>query len=294
MNHLDQWKALSARIHGLVQASTLYAQFLRVNSSDSYGSDKRLREQSRDVLTEILSIGEVFRETLPLAASKAIDRFAATNSGLIADVSALRDAAKQQLWTFLVSLAAFETEFSFLLSDAQEYVHTRSELAFHHLQRSIVADDDFRSKWQHAFQAGEVACEKLGAVHLLLHGIWAFKVDATGARTDLVFQEPVDTQGLQTYATGLVLTEWKKAAIAGEADQRYIEARLQAKRYSQGPLLGTELTRYRYVVVVSEHQIGVRPDLKDDDVVYRHINIAVRPLAPSKCQLVSKAAITAA
>jgi hypothetical protein len=35
-----------------------------------------------------------------------------------------------------------------------------------------------------------LACEKLAGVHLLLHGIWAFKVHAAGERTDLVFPQP--------------------------------------------------------------------------------------------------------
>lgn len=283
MNYTDQWKALSGRIHGLVQAGALYAQYLRVRSSDSYGSSKRLREQSKDVLTEILSLQAGFCESLPLAAIAAIDKFVTTTGKLITDTSDFGDAAQEQVWAFLVALAAFDAELSFLLSDTQESIRTRSERAFHHLQRSIVADEDFRRKWKNAFEVGEVPCERLGAVHLLLHGIWAFKVDAAGARTDLVFQEPADLHGVHGYAAGLVLTEWKKAITANEADQRFQEARFQAKRYSQGPLLGTELTRYRYAVVVSEHQVEIPADLKEGDVVYRHINIAVSPRVPSKC-----------
>ena len=187
----------------------------------------------------------------------------------------------QWLWTGLVGLSAFETELSFLLCDNQESIRTKSELAFHHLQRSIIVDKDFQKKWQSAFKSGEVACEKLGAVHLLLHGIWAFKVNAEGARTYLVFQEPANLNGIQQYADGLVLTEWKKAKT-GEAEQRFSEARAQARLYSQGPLMGTELTNYRYAIVVSEQQIAIPSDLEEDGVVYRHINIAVTPLTPSK------------
>lgn len=282
MNYMDQWKALSIRIHGLVQAGTLYAQYLSVRSSDSYGSSDRLREQSRYVLDEIYSFQLSFAESLPLTARLAIDRFAKTAGKLVTNTSGHSGAAQEQVWAFLVALAAFEAELSFLLSDTQESIRTLSERAFHHLQRSIVVDSSFRQKWQDAFNAGEVACEKLGAVHLLLHGIWAFKVDAAGARTDLVFQESADLQGVQGYAAGLVLTEWKKVATADEVDQRFKEARLQAKRYSQGPLMGTELTHYRYAVIVSQHQVEIPEDLKDGGIVYRHINIAVSPLVPSK------------
>jgi hypothetical protein len=185
-------------------------------------------------------------------------------------------------------LAAFETEMSFILSDVQESIRARSERAFSHLQRSIVVDASFREKWQEAFKNGEVACEKLGAVHLLLHGIWAFKVDAAGARTDLVFQEPAgDLTKAQRYADGFVLTEWKKANPKDDPGRRFDEARLQAGRYSQGALAGSELTSYRYAVVVSRQEVEVPDDLRESGVVYRHINIAVDPRTPSRARLTS-------
>jgi hypothetical protein len=148
----------------------------------------------------------------------AIDDFVARTGSLITDENGTPDSKQERVWAALVSLAAFETEMSFILSDVQESIHVRSERAFLHLQRSIVADADFRAKWVSAFDNGEVACEKLGAVHLLLHGIWAFKVDAAGARTDIVYQEPInDPNNLQRYADGIVLTEWKKAKTEGES-----------------------------------------------------------------------------
>ena len=283
MNYTDQWKALSSRIQGLVKAGLLHAQYLGVQSSDSYGTSKRLREQSEGVFKEILSFQERFRESLPSTVLAAVEKFATATCDLITDPSGRSNAVRGRVWASLVALAAFEAELSFLFSDTQESIHTLSERAFYHLKRSLVADTEFRKKWQLAFEAGEVACEKLGAVHLLLHGIWAFKVDAAGARTDLVFQELADLQGVERYAAGLVLTEWKKAAVANEADQRFQEARLQAYRYAQGPLVGIELTRYRYAIVVSEHQVKVPGDLEEGDVLYRHVNIAVNPRVPSRC-----------
>jgi len=167
-------------------------------------------------------------------------------------------------------LAAFESEMSFLLSDVQQHIRSRSERAFSHLQRLIIVDKNTPDLRIEAFNEGEVSCEKLGAVHLLLHGIWAFKVNATGGRTDLVFQEPVgDLADEQRYADGLVLTEWKKANGAAEANKRFEEARSQASQYAQGVLLGNELSAYRYAVVVG-------------GVIYRHINIAVEPRIPSR------------
>lgn len=151
---------------------------------------------------------------------------------------------------------------SFLLSDVQESIRSRSERAFSHLQRSIIVDEDLREKWNKAFESGEVACEKLGAIHLLLHGIWAFKVDAIGARTDLVFQEAAgDFIADQRYAEGFVLTEWKKAAKDSQSDQRF-------EGYAQGPLGAIELTGYRYLVVVSRQQVDIPDDLREGGIVY--------------------------
>ena len=192
MTYHDQWKALSSRIRGLMQAGELHSHFLRVRSSDSHGVAKRLREQCEGVLTLLRTFRSDFEHSLPPTALVQTDEFLTRTGPLIVDTSGTAESLRERVWAALVLLGAFETELSFLLSDTQETIRTRSERAFSHLQRSIVADPEFREKWKTAFEDGEVACEKLGAVHLLLHGIWAFKVDAAGARTDLVYQEPVD------------------------------------------------------------------------------------------------------
>jgi hypothetical protein len=215
---------------------------------------------------------------MPTPAINAIDEFLAKTDPLI------KSSNRQEgLWATLVLLAAFETEMSFLLSDIQESIRSRSERAFSHLQRSIVVDAEFRAKWKKAFADGEVACEKLGAVHLLLHGIWAFKIDAVGARTDLVFQEAAaDFAEAQRYADGFVLTEWKKANTEGQSRQCFEYARSQARRYVQGPLFASELTGYRYAVVVSSQRVEVPADLREGGVVCRHINVSVDPQVPSR------------
>ena len=283
MTYHDQWKALSSRIRGLMQAGQLDARYLRVNSSDAFGRSKRLREHCEGVLEALNAFRDCFQYTLPPAALTSIDEFVMNSGDLITETTGTQDARQQRVWAALVLLGAFETEMSFILSDVQEVIRTRSERAFAHLQRSIVADQAFREKWKAAFEEGEVACEKLGAVHLLQHGIWAFKVDAAGARTDLVFQEPAgDLTDEQRYVDGFVLTEWKKAALEADGEQRFEEARAQAQRYAQGALAGSELTAYRYAIVVSRRQVSLPEDLSADGVVYRHINIAVDPLTPSQ------------
>jgi hypothetical protein len=143
----------------------------------------------------------------------------------------------------------------FLLADRSEVIMRRSARAFSHLQKCIIADDEIQERWAAAFAKGETACEKLGAAHLLLHGIYAFKVDATGARTDLVLTQQIIDEEVFQIAEGLVLTEWKKVTGASEAGKHAASARKQAARYASEPLAGLELTAYRYIVLVSEHRI---------------------------------------
>ena len=283
MTYHDQWKALSSRIRGLMQAAQLHAQFLAVRSSDAYVVGKHLREQSEEVLSALNVFRDRFRQELSSTALASIENHVASIGGVISDTGGGPGAKQERVWAVLVRLSAFETEMSFILSDAQETIRTRSERAFSHLQRLIVADPAFRDKWNRAFEEGEVACEKLGAAHLLLHGIWAFKVNAAGARTDLVFQEPAgDLVDGQRYADGIVLTEWKRMYPKDNAEERFDQARSQAQRYAQGVLAGSELTAYRYAVVVSRQQVSVPEDLTEGGVVYRHINVAVEPRTPSR------------
>lgn len=283
MTSSDQWKALSSRIRGLMQAAHLHARFLAIGSGDPYGAGKHLREQSDDVLSALIVFRDRFRDELSSTALASIEKHLAKIGDMISDTSGGPGAKKERVWAALVRLSAFETEMSFILSDAQETIRTRSERAFSHLQRLIVADSTFREKWDRAFKEGEVSCEKLGAVHLLLHGIWAFKVNAAGARTDLVFQEPAgDLTDVQRYVDGIVLTEWKKADPDADAAYQFEQARNQAQHYAEGVLAGSELTGYRYAVVVSRRQVSLPDDLRADGVVYRHINIAVEPLTPSR------------
>lgn len=285
MTYSDQWRLLASRIRGLAEAGRLHAQYLAVRSSDTYGMAKHLREHSERVLSALCDFRDQFTGVLPPLASLALDNFIARAAGLIRDTSGHSQLVQERVSVALILLAAFETEMSFLLSDVQEFIRARSERAFVHLQRSIVVDPDLRKRWQDAFEEGEVACEKLGALHLLLHGIWAFKVDASGARTDLVFQEPAnDVDAVQRYADGLVLTEWKKAGEKDNSTSRFENARLQAKRYAPGALSGSELVGYRYAIVVSDHEVDTPNDLLDAGVLYRHVNVAVDPRPPSRAR----------
>jgi hypothetical protein len=281
VSYAEQWRALANRIRSLRSAAELYAQFLIGSQTDSYGAGKELGTHCQSILGALKGFYQLFHTTLPPDAKDCLQRFLDGHPAkVIADADAAREAKAG-----IVFLAALESEMSFLLAGRQELIRARSERAFLHLQRLLIVDGDVRAKWKAAFEGvGEISCEQLGGVHLLWHGIWAFKINADGARTDLVFPEPIEESFEQRGIEGLVLTEWK-LADATNARARFEEARKQATLYTQGPLVGTELSGYRYAVVVSLKDLStadVPDDLDVGGVIYRHINIAIEPRRPSK------------
>ncbi len=161
-----------------------------------------------------------------------------------------------------------------------------TERAFVHLQSLIIVDHDIQQKWDKAFQnGGEVACEKLGAVHLLWHGIWAFKADAKGAKTDLVLGERLSVdERVKSAAAALVLTEWKVVKNEDDTVKMACHGREQAAAYSDRSLAGFVLDSVRYVVLVSDRKLRNKPgtEFADDGVCYKYINIAVQPHSPSE------------
>lgn len=275
LTYLISWRPISARIRGLEAASAMHARFLAINSTSPYGAEKTLQRNCEEVRASIEKFQEEFRGQLPAVANIAIDRFAEDGGRQIREN---RDGGARLVQTIIVKLIAFEAELTFCLDSQTELVRSAAELAFMHLQRLIVVDEDYRTKWQKAFERHETQCEKLGALHLLWHGVWAFKTEASGGKTDLVYQEPLQI-GSAPLALGMVLTEWKRAN--GDPTDEYAAAKRQAALYSSGVLAGVELVSYRYLIAVTERQITPPADEVEGGVTYRHINIAVKPEPPS-------------
>lgn len=212
--------------------------------------------------------------------SEFIDELPFESEGLPAY---LRDATA--VAHFSAMARRFRAEFNYLVSDLDFLIVRRTARAFSHLQRSIIADKAIRDKWIAAEKHHEIACEKLGAVHLLLHGVWSFKVSSEGERTDLVLGEPLrddDITEVYLSAEGLVLTEWKMATPSNRK-QKYQEALAQAELYSKGSLATIKLEGYRYLVIVSSDFLEDLPDdIAREEIVYKYVNIAVDPSTPSK------------
>lgn len=280
MNWRSEWDGLGARIDGLLAAGHFLIQALQVNSDDPYGIAQHLSYQAIDVVDGLEAFRLRSEGLAPAAALRAIDQFIKDHKKRISDKQI---AGLGGLKARLTPLAWVRAEVDYHLRDFEALGRRLSERAFLHLQQSIVADDGVRNRWQKAFEQGETACERLGGAHLLLHGIWAFKITGVGARTDLVFGEPVESSaGVERAADALVLTEWKVVQRPTEQESTAESARKQADLYSSGLLAGLELRGYRYVVLVSQRRLPPLVDVQTSAVTYRHVNIAVDPEVPSK------------
>lgn len=283
MSWIVDARALDQRIRGLMEAGEFFVRTLTVNSEDSYRvSDRYLSPEASRIFEEVVNFQKRYAAVLPSAAIEAIDRFIALAKPLMTNSDVKNLVA---LKARLAPLAAFRAELAYHLSDHMAVVHRLSERAFQHLQRSIVADSAVRDRWGKAFQQrrnAENLCEKLGAAHLLSHGLWAFKASGAGEATDLVFAERIDLSKVESAAEALVLTEWKIVRNRTEMVSQAKQAHSQAARYTHGLLGGLELNTYRYLVLVSSDFIECPSDFSEDDVKYRHVNIAVAPGSPSK------------
>jgi hypothetical protein len=275
----ESWSAISARIKGITDAAAVLAQFLQIHSGDSYGVQKAIGDECAKALDSLLDFARRFEAVLPTTAHQRITEFYRDRQTLFEGAKKEGDMARAAV----VLLSALRSELSFMLTDEQELIRSKTERAFLHLQRMLAANSRERDIWMMAYKSGEVSCEKLGAVHLLWHGIFAFKVDGAGARTDLISPESPDWNQAARVADGLVLTEWKLAE-ASNANTKFREARNQAQLYGEGVLAGVELARYRFIIVISEEVLSpatIPADLDSGGSIYRHINIALNPPTPS-------------
>lgn len=278
MNFQEKWKPISARISGIAEASRQAQKSIAIRDTDDHLIIvKFLLPEIIALKNELMKFSAEQQLSLPLTAKECLEGFLEKINLIITP----QEQHKHRIPLFVVPFIAFRSQFEYLIQDSEIEGRSRTERAFEHLKRSIVVDDDFQNKWLRAFVNGEVSCEKLGAVHLLSHGIWAFKIDGAKARTDLIYHEQqFDESLIRRTASTLVLTEWKKVdekSYIREAEN----ARNQTKNYEVGVLGDIELKSTRYIILVSEKQLTQIQDVIDGEIKYRHINIPVKPDTPS-------------
>ena len=285
MNWLIEWQALSARIKGILDAGSFFYKALHHSSEDSRSVKKKiLLKDAEKIFSNLKAFSEKYQSVFPIAAAECLSGFLSKP-----ELTEPTFFKPDRTWESgnvqfaLTALAAFQSEFNYIIADTQFIARRITERAFIHLQRCIVVDNEVRQKWLDAFITHETKCEKLGALHLLHHGVWAFKADATGGKTDLILNEPLPSATvIESAADTLVLTEWKLVKSPNELQGKIQEAQKQAEIYSSDVLGGIEIRNYRYLVMVSEKRLGMPDDIIENGTTYRHINIAVNPGSPSE------------
>lgn len=278
MSWRSEWNALSARISGAIDAGRFYLAVVSIDKHDKVVADKLLIPQAIAIIETLRNFRKIHSSRLPRDGLACLDRELAKAEAF---TSGKGYFGVEQTLTYLAMLRA---EFDHAIADHSAIARSLTERAFSHLQRSLIADESLRERWRAAFAKREEHCERLGAVHLLSHGIWAFKANAAdkAGRTDLILGTPMrSTDEAERSAEALVLTEWKKVQAEDDPGQKADEAQEQAQLYAAGVLGAFELAEARYIVLVSRDMLSAIEDRQAGEVTYRVVNIAIEPSTPS-------------
>lgn len=277
MNWKREWRKLDTRIEVLVDLTHSYFSACESSGSDYHGvGNSTIIPSGKEIKEALQNYDETFQDYLPKEARSSIGQFVLnferSNLTGIPGVGAVA-----------VLLGILRAEMNYHLEDHNREISTLTEFSFAHLQRTLIADEEIKKKWEKAFESGETALERLGGAHLLSHRLWAFKAHGEGERTDLVVGEPIDENEFGLNSTRLVLTEWKKVTST-DYEKKAEQAYKQAFAYGKGVLGGVELENVRYLVLVSKDHISKQQvnDRVVDGITYRYVNLGLNPKTPSK------------
>jgi hypothetical protein len=278
MRWLAEWRALAVRIEGLCRAADAFMTSMAVQATDNFNLGMRLfAPTGQKILNDLTLFLEAHRTAMPAEAAQAVQSFVTTPSRFSLDNANAWHANLQST----ISLRVLVSEVEYLLSDTEAAAKSRVDQAFLHLRRALVVDDTLRGRWIAALEdKGEPGCEKLGALHMLSHGIFAFKAGGAGAATDLILGGPANDADASV-ASSAVLTEWKVAKSSADATVKAREAVHQATAYAGGLLAGLEMRSHRYVVIVSRSTVEIPGNRIEDRITYHHIGLFLDGLSPS-------------
>jgi hypothetical protein len=278
MNWIARWRAISAHILSLGDAGNYLLQAFQSNEGN-YGGVNLVLRGLEQIGRELQAFFDQYRSQMPPYAEKyLLERL----QHYYEMTHALDQAPSSGKIQGVAAVLMIRAHFEYLIHDTEVEGRNATDLAFEHLRRLIVVNEKTREEWTAAFEQREERSESLGAVHLLSHGIWAFKITGSGAATDLVYQEPlVQSPILQRTARALVLTEWKKAKDDSTARAQSESAIAQAQLYASGVLGDMELKRTRYIILISPCHLGTLPDVEKDGITYRHIMVPLGQKQPS-------------
>jgi hypothetical protein len=295
MNWLEGWKQVAAEIDGWWKTAEVFTApgvdaHLGGNRADQVA--QLLCKQAREIVDRILAL------PLPSSTQNEVARLADTP--VLQFLKGMKSGSTGVV-AHMIMLGAMRVPLLHAAAGDEEPRRQHVERAFLHLNRLLTVDGDLRGKWIAAFNDREEECERLGALHLLWHGVYAFKADGGTGITDLVLQEPVVLNEDVLASSALVLTEWKLVKVgewqrgAPESMKRWKrdtvtkamadqarDGRRQASRYGRNELGGAHLKHTRYVVLVSPRHLAVPATETENEISYRYVNIALDPEGPSK------------
>jgi len=280
MRWQSEWRALSQRLDALRDLAKAFTDGGALG--EYYGaSNETLVPALKDLWDELKAFGARFEGGMPPKAVAILKRHLLANTKLFQ-----RDGngpiGLQGAIFMLGILMAARAHVDYALADTEFVARRLVDRAVPHLQRSFVADRYVNAKWRRTFREGETACERLGAAHLLSHGLWAFKADAKGGRTDLIIGGPVQIEQATRSAEAMVLTEWKLVRDGDDPAAKLKEAITQAQIYCEEVLAGFEIESRRYAVLVADQTLAGLPEATErEGKTYQTVPLALSPANPS-------------
>jgi len=293
MGWLIELRVIIKRTHSFTSIVKTVAQLLNVNTGIQQGLCEKLSKETLSIFDLIDNFYNTYKtkNILDAKIEELLKDFIQLNSDRYKQVSNSFDEIKLAV----INFGLLSNQLDFFMSDKTTYFKSIIERSFHHLQRLIIVDKTIRSTWRKIYdKKREPELEQYGAVHLLHHGIWAFKADASGGRTDLILGNSITQPQLdeiQSVTEIMVLTEWKKLKKTkkknDDMDKAIEAAYAQAQRYTNDTLFGFELKDIRYLVIVGEkifkNSIFIKEkDKEKNGILYKVVCIDVDPKIPSK------------
>ena len=293
MSYRRDWVSLAARIQGHARVAAFLLESASEDPEDLHKAiGAEILPATTDTFRHLNDYLAEFRAALSPGIVKALDGFGARHKEFFEKDSSKGSISSpaqnlRRLRAAAALLESLRVEVDhFISADEDPVFSERVERALLHLQRQLDIDaDGQRSRWKKAFdEKTEVAIERLGGIHLLSHGLYGFKADPGGGRTDLILGTPPDPALLERAATPLVLTEWKKVKprdSTNDVTEQFEAARRQLERYKRA-LASLELHSVCFGVIVSTSNAQMLPDeTLASGVRLRWVNIAIEPTRPA-------------
>lgn len=270
MTWVSRWKNISGRILQLQEVSKAYFDSINSFGVDHYGiGGSSIIPAAKDLSLEIIELKRSFTKLPP--------KVVGLISKLEKNFSGHKFTGIPGVGGAMVILGVFNSEMNYYLKDQEILVKENVRRSFHHLQRSLMADPELQRKWMVGFQESDHYVQKLGGLHLLMHGIWGFKVEENSERGDLISAGPIKLEEVESSGSSLVMTEWARVNPENAAEKAR-QAYAKAASYVGRDLPGTELRTERYLVLVSERPLAMPRNATDGEVEYVYVNVALNPV----------------